>query len=105
MRRNKCKNKRTAACALFFAAIVCLCATKELRIKPFRAYMSGPAYTEAFGNGAQQAIAIHLDGTTSLDVLRDEAGKVSLIYDITGRQVSEGKSGIYVIDGKKYYKK
>lgn len=82
-----------------------MCATKELRIKPFRAYMSGPAYTEAFGNGAQQAIAIHLDGTTSLDVLRDEAGKVSLIYDITGRQVSEGKSGIYVIDGKKYYKK
>lgn len=82
-----------------------MCATEELSIKPFRAYMNGPLYSDAFGTGAQQAIGIRLDGATAVDVITGDDEERKIVYDLMGRKCDSKQSGVIIIDGKKYYKK
>lgn len=82
-----------------------MCATEELVINPFRVYLEGPTYSDAFGQGEQRPIAIHIGNLTNIDSVVDEEGKDAIIYNISGQKTTDITNGIYIINGKKYYKK
>ena len=49
----------------------------------------------------QGSASFRLDGTTGIDEVKGESGKVKTIYDLTGRKVENPAKGIYIINGNK----
>ena len=55
---------------------------------------------------AQQAASSYsfrFDGTTGVEEVKGENGKVKAIYDLQGRKVVNPKEGLYIVDGKKVF--
>ena len=46
---------------------------------------------------------IYTDGTTGVEEVKAESGKVKGVYDLQGRKVENPSKGIYIIDGKKIF--
>ena len=76
-------------------------ATSSLTINPFRAYIEGPSYTETF-TSPTNAIGIRLEGTTNI-IFQEDVNERGELYDLFGRKIEQPK-GVYIVDGKKYYK-
>ena len=56
--------------------------------------------------GKASALKFIFGGTTDLEEVKGENGEVKTIYDLQGRKLSEiTEPGIYIINGKKVYKK
>ena len=49
----------------------------------------------------QENASFRLDGTTGIDEVKGENGKVKTVYDFQGRKVDTLNKGIYIIDGQK----
>ena len=49
----------------------------------------------------QGSTLFRLDGTTGIEEVKTESGKVKGVYDLTGRRVDNPTKGIYIINGKK----
>ena len=45
------------------------------------------------------------NGTTVIEEVKAESGKVKAIYDLQGRKVDTPSKGIYIINGKKIFVK
>lgn len=75
-------------------------ATKSLTINPFRAYITGPSYSEVF-TSTTQSIGIRLEGTT--EILPVEMVNDEVMIDLNGRVVNCPEKGIYIKNGKKCY--
>lgn len=66
------------------------------KVHPFRAYI------KAQSSAAKQYINIVFDdATTGINDISADEMKTGVIYDISGRKVSEVKKGLYLINGKK----
>ena len=78
--------------------------TKSVKVRPFRAYFTGPDYNSLPAKSFRVVIADE-DGemTDITEVLLDEASENSEIYDIAGRRVWQTVPGhIYIQNGKKF---
>ena len=70
----------------------------SLNVHPFRAYI------KAQSSAAKQYINIVFDdATTGINDISADEMKTGVIYDISGRKVSEVKKGLYLISGKKIF--
>ena len=49
----------------------------------------------------QGSASFRLDGSTGIEDVKCESGKLNAIYDLQGRKVAKPVNGIYIIDGKK----
>lgn len=75
--------------------------TKNVNIKPFRAYIRLPKGTINWSDG-QQAIARHGGGTTDIEDAKLTNDGAPVIYDLMGRKVNTiEKGGMYIVNGKK----
>lgn len=75
--------------------------TKNVNIKPFRAYIRLPKDAINWSDG-QQAIARHGGGTTDIEDAELTNDGASVIYDLMGRKVNTiEKGGMYIVNGKK----
>ena len=75
--------------------------TKNVNIKPFRAYIRLPKDAINWSDG-QQAIARHGGGTTNIEDAELTNDGASVIYDLMGRKVNTiEKGGMYIVNGKK----
>ncbi len=88
--------------------------TTSLRVKPYRAYFSGPAYGNLSASHIQSAgrtIGVRLvdvDGetTTIENVIIENDGSLNFdnaVYDLSGRRVENPSNGIFIVNGKKNY--
>ena len=48
-----------------------------------------------------KSLGLYFPGTTNVDKVKTENGKVKTIYDLQGRKVDNPTNAIYIIDGKK----
>ena len=48
-----------------------------------------------------KSLGLYFPGTTNVDKMKTENGKVKTIYDLQGRKVDNPTNAIYIIDGKK----
>jgi hypothetical protein len=49
------------------------------------------------------SLSFRYDGTTDIEEVKGENGKVKAIYDLQGRKVVNPKEGLYIVDGKKVF--
>ena len=72
---------------------------------------SGKAYLQIplgwVGANASKAIGIRFDDgkTTDIDDIEAAEGEMKTVFDLQGRKVEEASKGIYIVNGKKVYKK
>ena len=72
---------------------------------------AGKAYLQIpldwVGANASKAIGIRFDDgkTTDIDDIEAAEGEMKTVFDLQGRKVEEASKGIYIVNGKKVYKK
>lgn len=72
---------------------------------------AGKAYLQIpldwVGANASKAIGIRFDEgkTTDIDNIEAAEGEMKTVFDLQGRKVEEASKGIYIVNGKKVYKK
>jgi hypothetical protein len=49
------------------------------------------------------SFSFRYEGTTGVEEVKGENGKVKAIYDLQGRKVVNPKEGLYIVDGKKVF--
>ena len=66
-----------------------------------KAYL--PAGNLKQGAAYSKSLGLYFPGTTDIENVKTEMGKVKTIYDLQGRKVENPTNGIYIIDGKKVF--
>ena len=57
------------------------------------------------GANNSKSLGLYFPGTTDIENVKTESGKVKAIYDLQGRKVEYPTNGIYIVDGKKVFVK
>ena len=68
-----------------------------------KAYL--PAGSLKQGAASSKSLGMYFPGSTGIDEVKGENGKVKTIYDLQGRKVDTPSKGLYIIDGKKVFVK
>ena len=64
-----------------------------------KAYLSTGSLKQGASNS--KSLGLYFPGTTGIDEVKGEDGKVKTIYDLQGRKVEYPTNGIYIVNGKK----
>ena len=64
-----------------------------------KAYL--PAGNLKQGAAYSKSLGLYFPGTTDIENVKTESGKVKAIYDLQGRKVDTTSKGLYIINGKK----
>ncbi|MBQ5644622.1 MAG: hypothetical protein IIV04_02860 [Bacteroidaceae bacterium] len=64
-----------------------------------KAYL--PAGSLKQGASNSKSLGLYFPGTTDIENVKTESGKVKAIYDLQGRKVDTTSKGLYIIDGRK----
>ena len=64
-----------------------------------KAYL--PAGNLKQGAAYSKSLGLYFPGTTDIENVKTESGKVKTVYDLQGRRVDTTSKGLYIINGKK----